>query len=85
MKFPEGEEKTMGIDEDPFPSVNEVSIRMNSISVPGHIGTLVNETENLPALAKKAMKDQHPDPKILKHVCIRCGEEYVNMCEMARF
>ena len=51
----------MGVNEDPFPAVQEVSINMNSITVE----TIIKERErvhqaehakNLEALAKKSLK-----------------------------
>ena len=83
LKFPE---RKMGIDEDPFPAVQEVSINMHDMP----IEVLIRERERakeedhakrLEAMAKRSLSMQAPDENFAKNLCVGCGKNYVEICK----
>ena len=78
LKFPE---KPMGVDEDPFPAVQEVSINMNLVAVEAFIegSKKEHQAENanrLKALAKKSLYSQDFNLEFYQNLYIGCGKKY---------
>ena len=72
----------MGVDEDLFPAVQEVSINVNSAAVKALVEgrEKVHQVENakrLKALAKKSLDSQDFDPNFSQNLCVGCGKKYI--------
>ena len=87
LKFPE---KQMGIDEDPFPAVQEVSINMNEVSIEALIeerkkAQQEDHAKRLEAMAKRSLTIQAPDENFAKNLYAGCRKKVCqNMQERIR-
>ena len=80
----------MGVDEDPFSTVQEVSINMNSIAVEAIIEERdkvyqAEHAKKLEALAKKSLKSQDFDPRFAQNLCVGYGQKYAEICMERKF